>query len=338
MRAQHYAIWTAWILGVALILMSNAGVIDARIGWGGFWIAVAASLISRLPFWSTKPPASPNYTPDEIREFVAEYTRRLDAGNEPRWELLRDRGIWRQSLGEWNESVTDLTESLQLNSSGEAQARLRRGAAFCWIERFADAVDDLSFGIEKLRGHQSETENLSEYYYLRACAWLSLREFESAIADVHEIAVLGTIKPEHLVVRGQALIHCFEYSRALEEFRKAAKLDPTCAAAWNGIAYVLSTASDDKIRNGTDAVRCAQRACELTGWSEWHHLSAVAGAWAECGDFDKAIEYAERALELAPDFEKPERRERIEQYRRGQPYRHDRTTRICSSTRTSNQT
>ena len=35
MQSKHYAVWTAWSFGVALILLSNAGMIDARIGWGG---------------------------------------------------------------------------------------------------------------------------------------------------------------------------------------------------------------------------------------------------------------------------------------------------------------
>lgn len=67
MHAKHDAVWMAWILGVALMFLSNARLIDARIGWGGFWIALAASLVSRLPLWKTRQPKSHRYSPDEIR-------------------------------------------------------------------------------------------------------------------------------------------------------------------------------------------------------------------------------------------------------------------------------
>lgn len=328
MQAKHYAVWTVWILGVALIFLSNARLIDAQIGWGGFWIALAASLISRLPLWKTRQPESQQYSPDEIRQFVADYTRRLDAGEAPRWELLRDRAVWWQWLEAWDESITDLNEAIPLNASIAGQARLLRGNAFYKLKRYVEAVEDLTFGVDQLRDQPDQSADLLDYRYVRACAWLCIEEFGKVVADIDEIEATGQIQEVHLIARGQALAHQLEFRRALEDFRKATKLDSQCVAAWNGVAYVLATAPDDKIRNGAEALRCAQRACELSHWSAWYPLTTLAGAWAECGEFDKAIEYAERALELAPDSEKAERRERVEQYRRGQPYRHNRQSRL----------
>lgn len=60
-------------------------------------------------------------------------------------------------------------------------------------------------------------------------------------------------------------------------------------------------------------------------------VTTLAGVWAECGEFEKAIEYAEHARELAPDSENAKRQERVEQYRRGQPDRHNRQSRLLEA-------
>ena len=43
-------------------------------------------------------------------------------------------------------------------------------------------------------------------------------------------------------------------------------------------------------------------------------MSVLASGYAELGDFERAIEYAQLTLALAPEEEKPERARRIEQY------------------------
>jgi len=86
-------------------------------------------------------------------------------------------------------------------------------------------------------------------------------------------------------------------------------------------ALVLAGAPDASIRNASRAVEYATRVCEHEQWTDWRSVSVLAAAHAENGDFQNAVKYAKLAGDLAPPEQAEERKRRIDQYERGEPYR-----------------
>ena len=86
---------------------------------------------------------------------------------------------------------------------------------------------------------------------------------------------------------------------ALDHYRKALELDPESVTALIGEARILASSSDAKLRNGAGAVTAAVRANELTGGKDATVLDAMGAAYAEAGDFGRALEAAQHALDLA---------------------------------------
>lgn len=165
MCRRHKIIWGGWLLGTALVFLSWIDVVDARIGWAGFSIAAIASILSRVPEREVSTEPGVNYTPDQIREFVADFTRRLDAGEESRAELLLSRGAWRMQLSErredeCREAVADLSEAMRLNPGIEFDARYWRGLAFDGLREDSQVASVLSVCIEHARGEPSQRERL----------------------------------------------------------------------------------------------------------------------------------------------------------------------------------
>jgi Flp pilus assembly protein TadD len=85
----------------------------------------------------------------------------------------------------------------------------------------------------------------------------------------------------------------------IERFRKALQNDPNSPVALNNLACLLATTTDPALRDGSEAVRLAEKACTLTRYQNSSVLSTLAAAYAEVGKFDEAVATAEKACALA---------------------------------------
>ena len=93
--------------------------------------------------------------------------------------------------------------------------------------------------------------------------------------------------------------------------------------AFNGRAWLWATCPDDKYRDGKKAVESATRACELGEWNESDSIATLAAAYAELGDYPRAIDWQETAIRLCSDpGEQAEAEERLKFYQEGKPYRY----------------
>ncbi len=100
--------------------------------------------------------------------------------------------------------------------------------------------------------------------------------------------------------QGVVLARLGRGAEAAVAYRKAIELDPDHVAALRGLAVLLATDAEAGVRNGAEAVRAAQKACELSGFGNGLCLVALAVARAEVGDFDEAARVAEQALGRLP--------------------------------------
>jgi hypothetical protein len=107
-------------------------------------------------------------------------------------------------------------------------------------------------------------------------------------------------------------------------FRETVRREPDSTVALNNLAFLLATAPDPALRNGSEAVSYAEQACALTGQTNLATLATLAAAYAEAGRFDQAVTTAEKTCKLAAENSNPSllqhNMELLERYRRRQPY------------------
>lgn len=115
-----------------------------------------------------------------------------------------------------------------------------------------------------------------------------------------------------------------ETAEELKHLRTIVRIDPDSVKALNLMAWMFATHHDAKIRNSSEAVRLAKKACELTSYERPDLVDTLAAAYAAAGDFNQAVTLEERVLqaeceEQYDDMIK-EAQERLNLYRSGKPY------------------
>jgi tetratricopeptide (TPR) repeat protein len=97
-----------------------------------------------------------------------------------------------------------------------------------------------------------------------------------------------------------------KFAEALQAYREAARLYPNEPMALNNLAWSLAANPRPELRNGKEAVQLASQAVELTGQQQAIPLATLAAAYAEDGQFDKAVEMAKKACAIALLNDHPE--------------------------------
>jgi tetratricopeptide (TPR) repeat protein len=158
----------------------------------------------------------------------------------------------------------------------------------------------------------------------RGKAWEAKREYDRAIADFTEAIRLDPMQATPFNNRGVAWQAKGEYDRAIADYTEASRLDPNQATPFNNRAWLWATCPEAKYRDGQRAVESATRACELSGWKDAYNLETLAAAYAEVGDFARAVASQQKANGLyQSERDRRTGEERLALYRDGKPYRHE---------------
>jgi tetratricopeptide (TPR) repeat protein len=124
---------------------------------------------------------------------------------------------------------------------------------------------------------------------------------------------------------GLAMLQTGDLKRGVTHLEKALEIDPAHLNAEVNLAWVLATAPDASMRDGTKAVELTEDVARRSGHPNAIVLRTLAAAYAETGQFSNAIQIAEQAREiasatgqtgLATDLDR-----NIETYRAKQPLR-----------------
>jgi tetratricopeptide (TPR) repeat protein len=150
--------------------------------------------------------------------------------------------------------------------------------------------------------HYQKAAELEPRLAIARRAWgrLELAQGKLAAGIAHLRAVVE-LEPQAAVARAElaaALAADGQIAEAIAQLRRAVELDPDTPAE-NDLAWILATAPDDALRNGAQAVPLAQHACRAPHDAQPERLDTLAAAYAEMGQFDRALQSIDRAVELA---------------------------------------
>jgi len=233
---------------------------------------------------------------------------------------------------------------LFLQDEGHYKRALKMYSWAIWFERRPEYLDLRGQVLEELGNYRRAVADYSEAItldrsgtqkYLRRRGWAHFQDGALSNAEDDFTSVLQ-VKPndgECLYQRGLARERLEKFDLAEQDFVCAleTRFDPVSVHA--SLAALYSTCPIDRIRDAAKALRHSEAAVDLTHEEHWMVYSALAAAWAEAGDFEKATHFAKLALDIAPEDIKPSRLQRLRQYQQGKPFRRMKFTRLGDETR-----
>ncbi len=232
------------------------------------------------------------------------------------YPAMNSLGVALIARGRFDEAIKHFRRAIQI-SPNFSVAMNNLGNALAARGRFDEAIENYRQAIQVNPNYCEALDNLG-------VALATQGRFDEAIENYRQAIQVNSNRPEIFFHLGMTLGQLGRTREAVAQYREALRLNPDLAGALNNLAWVLAASSDDELRDGAEAVRLAEHACELTHDGEPLVIGTLAAAYAEAGHFPEAVITAEKAERLATTAGQTavaaNNRHLLELYRAGKPY------------------
>ena len=250
---------------------------------------------------------------DDYERAVMDATAALAVNDEhvPAWEM---RAICRQKLKRSEEAEADFREILSREPQNFA-GLLGLGLVLFEQKRWADAKEAADEIVKA-------NPRFNRGYELRGMCLENLERYDEALHEFTKSVELNPRDDTGYHLRAGVYLKQGQWKRALAEHLEGMKRDPDSPQAMNYVAWLWACAPDENLRDGKRALEFATRSCERTEFNDPGCLDTLAAAHAECGDFAKAVAFAEMAVQKTErDEDRAEFEQRLALFKEGRPHR-----------------
>jgi protein O-mannosyl-transferase len=251
----------------------------------------------------------------KLAEAVKEYEKILLI--QPQNVVVRNNlGAILLQQGKFDEAIREYQKSLQIKP-GDPNVLNVLGMALGQQGKFDEAVKYFSEALRIKPDFAAVHTNIGYALALQG-------SLDEAVGHLAEALRLDPHSAQSHYYLGQVLAQGGKINEAVTHFEEVLRLEPDWVELMNDLAWFLAASKETTIHNPDRAVKLARQSCELTNYKEPVLLDTLAVAYAATGDFRKAIETAEKALELCQSPEQNMLKEKIENrlvlYKVGKPY------------------
>ena len=200
------------------------------------------------------------------------------------WRTWIQTSYWRDSETLWTHTLA-VTSNNDVAQNNLGIVLLRKGQVDKAISRFQTAVN---LRPENAPAH----DNLAK-------AFLQKGQLVDAMVQYRKLLELEPDNKEARNILGTVLAQQGRIREAVEQWQRVLAIQPENGNAMSNLAWVFAAFPEESLRDGTQAVRLAEQALKLSGGKIPMIFRTLAAAYAENGQFSRAIETAQRGLELA---------------------------------------
>ena len=213
---------------------------------------------------------------------------------------LTNLGTFYMDRGQLDDALSYFQRALAVRSSSE---QLHYTMSLALIQNSVGNVLARKGRLVEATAHLREAVQLRPDYpdghYNLGTALFQQGDLDGAIAEWRTMLSMRPDDAGANTSLGNALVQKGLLREAADHYEKALRSDPDSILALNNLAWVISTGPDDSLRNDEIALKLALKANRLSNGSNPVFIRTLAAAYAQAGQFDKALEVARRAAEQA---------------------------------------
>jgi Flp pilus assembly protein TadD len=139
----------------------------------------------------------------------------------------------------------------------------------------------------------------ADLHYRAGLAAGEIGDFPTAVPQFAYALLLQPSRSDAEQKLHLALLFAAKSANASDQFTAIASSAPDSAVLENELAWIFATAPESTVRNGSEAIRLAERACVLTNRGRPKFLATLAAAYGEAGRFSDAVAAAQESRSLA---------------------------------------
>ena len=228
----------------------------------------------------------------QFDDAIAHY-KKAAAINPTDAETQNNLGVTLFGIGRADEAITHYRKALEIQPD--------YAEASCNLASALIANGDFDGAIARYTACLAAIPDQEEPRYNLASALLRRGRIDEAIIQYQKLLEAHPDSADAHANLGSAWLAKRHFRDAMTEYTKALQVSPENLAALSNLAWLLATSADASLRNGSEAVRLAERADSASSRSDQHAtvLRILAASYAEAGQFTEAKETAQRALEAA---------------------------------------
>jgi tetratricopeptide (TPR) repeat protein len=227
----------------------------------------------------------------KLEEAITHFERALQLHNPDAGQVHDNIGVVLMQERKLSEAMGQFEKALELNPYSD-QAHLDLGIALAQEGRLDDAIAQfekaLMLNPDSDRAHDDIGITLMQE-----------KKLDEAIPHFQEALKINSRNPKAHFNLGYAYYSQGRIPEALAQWHQGLRIAPDNLPVLNQTAWVLATYPEASVRNGTEAVKLAEQASQLTGGRDPEVLDTLAAAYAQAGRFPKAVETAQQGLALA---------------------------------------
>jgi tetratricopeptide (TPR) repeat protein len=229
------------------------------------------------------------------------------------YAILVNRGNTYWVMGKNDLAIADFSSAIKLNNKNAVMYH-NRGVIYTIEKKYDLAISDINKALEL-------DSKYADAYKSRGVLFRSQGKYGLAMIDYNKAIELNPYMVSAFEQRAYIWTTKKDYTRAVDDFNKALHLNGKSKVALNDLAWILSTCPDEKLRDGKRAVELALKGCKLTEYKDWNRLDTLSAAYAEAGNFEKAVEWIKKTIELAPQIQKQALKKKEALYQSQKPLR-----------------